>query len=105
MAFWNEIGNRLTYLFRRSRFDRELEEEIRLHIQARADELEQAGLSGADALRRARREFGSTLHTREETRSAWQMRWLEDFASDLRYAARALRRNLTLTLEIGRAHV
>ena len=98
MAFWNEIGNRLTYLFRRSRFDRELEEEIRLHIQARADELEQAGLSGADALRRARREFGSTLHTREETRSAWQMRWLEDFASDLRYAARALRRNLTLTL-------
>ena len=98
MAFWNEIGNRLTYLFRRSRFDRELEEEIRLHIQARADELEQAGLSPMDALLRSRREFGSTLHTREETRSAWQMRWLEDFASDLRYAARALRRNLTLTL-------
>src|ERR1022692_4026986 len=98
MALWNEIGNRLTYLFRRSRFDGELEEEIQLHIQARADELEQAGLSGADALRRARREFGSTLHTREETRSAWQMRWLEDLGSDLRYAARALRRNLTLTL-------
>jgi predicted permease len=98
MAFWNEIGNRLAYLFRRSRFDGELEEEIRLHTQARADELEQAGLSGADALLRARREFGSTLRTREETRSAWQMRWLEDLASDLRYAARALRRNLTLTL-------
>ena len=98
MALWNEIGNRLTYLFRRSRFDGELEEEIQLHIQARADELEQAGLSGADALLQARREFGSTLHTREETRSAWQMRWLEDLGSDLRYAARALRRNLTMTL-------
>ncbi len=44
MAFWNEIGNRLAWLFRRSRFDRELEEEMRFHIQARADELEQAGL-------------------------------------------------------------
>ena len=98
MAFWNEIGNRLAWLFRRSRFDKELEEEVRFHIQARADELEQAGLTGADALRQARREFGSTLRSREETRSAWQMRWLEDLASDLRYAARALRRNRALTL-------
>ena len=62
------------------------------------DELEQAGLSGADALRQARREFGSTLRSREEARSAWQIRWLEDLGSDLRYAARALRRNLALTL-------
>ena len=29
----------------------------------------------------------------EETRSAWQFRWLEDLASDLRYAARGFRRN------------
>ena len=98
MAFWNEIGNRIAWLFRRSRFERELEEEMRFHIQARADELEQAGLAGADALRQARREFGSTLRSREETRSAWQMRWLEDLGSDLRYAARALRRNRALTL-------
>ncbi len=98
MAFWNEIGNRLTYLFRRSRFDRELQEEIQLYIQARADELELAGVSPADARLRARREFGSTLRTSEETRSAWQVRWLEDLAADLRYAARSLRRNLTLTI-------
>jgi predicted permease len=98
MAFWNEIGNRIAWLFRRSRFDRELEDEMRFHIQARADDLEQAGLSGADALRQARREFGSTLRSREETRSAWQIRWLEDLGSDLRYAARALRRNRALAL-------
>jgi predicted permease len=98
MAFWNEISNRLTYLFRRSRFDRELDEEMRLHIEARADELEQAGMSGGVALLQARREFGSTLRTREETRSAWQIRWLEDLGSDLHYAARALRRNLALAL-------
>ena len=98
MAFRHEIVNRLTYLFRRSRFDRELDEEMRFHVQARADELEQDGLSRAEALLRARREFGSTLRSGEETRSAWQIRWLEDLGSDLRYAARALRRNPALTL-------
>ena len=98
MAFWKEIGNRLAYLFRRSKFDRELEEEMRFHLEARAEELEQAGLTAPDALRQARREFGSTLRSREETRSAWQVRWLEDLASDLRYAARALRRNPALAL-------
>ena len=72
MAFWNEIGNRIAWLFRRSRFEREIEEEMRFHIQARADELEQAGLTAADAVRQARRVFGSTLRSREETRSAWQ---------------------------------
>jgi len=98
MALWNEIGNRFGYLFQRSRFDREFEEEMRFHIQARADELEVAGLAAADAMRQARREFGSTLRSGEETRSAWQLRWLEDLASDLRYAARALRRNRALAL-------
>jgi predicted permease len=98
MALWNEIGNRFGYLFQRSRFDREFEEEMRFHIQARADELEVAGLAAADAMRQARREFGSTLRSGEETRSAWQLRWLEDLASDLRYAARALRRNPAMAL-------
>src|ERR1039458_5972977 len=98
MALWKEIGNRLAWLFRRSRFDPELEDEIGFHIQARADELEQAGLTGAEAQRQARREFGPTLRSREETRSAWQVRWLEGLGSDLRYAARALRRDLALAL-------
>ena len=71
---------------------------MRFHIQARADELEQSGLAGSDALRQARREFGSTLRSGEATRSAWQMFWLEDLASDVRYAARALRRNPALAL-------
>jgi predicted permease len=98
MAFGKEIGNRLGYLIRRSRFDREFEEEMSFHLQARAEELEQSGMASGEALRQARREFGSTLRSGEETRSAWQLSWLEDFASDLRYAARALRRNPALAL-------
>jgi predicted permease len=93
MGLRKEIGNRIGFLFGRSRFDREFEDEIRFHIEARAEELELGGLGGADALRQARREFGSTLRSGEASRGAWQMRWLEDLGADLRYAARALRRS------------
>jgi predicted permease len=41
----------------------------------------------------ARREFGPAARMHEETRSAWQFRWVEDLASDLRYAMRGIRRN------------
>ena len=70
-----------------------LDEELQSHIEMRADELQQGGLGSGDALAQARREFGSSLRAREETRSAWQIRWLEDLVSDLRYGARALRRS------------
>ena len=87
------VGRRLTHFGRAWTFDRELDEEIALHIEMRADELQQDGMTRADALARARREFGSALRVKEETRAAWQFRWLEETLSDLSYAARALRRN------------
>src|SRR5207245_2359184 len=58
-----------------------------------ADELQQEGMTRADAMARARREFGSALRVKEETRAAWQFRRLEETLADLSYAARALRRN------------
>ena len=88
-----ELLRRLSYLFRRSRFDSELDAELQFHLETRAAELEAAGLTPAAARAQARREFGSAARAREETRSAWQFRWLEDLATDLRYAARSFRRN------------
>jgi len=87
------VWRRLTHFGRASTFERELDEEIAIHIEMRADELEQDGMARVDALARARREFGSSLRVKEETRAAWQFRWLEETLSDLSYAARALRRN------------
>ena len=105
----SEFWRKLRFLFQRERFDQALDEEMQSHIEMRADELQQAGLGRADALAQARREFGSSLRTREDTRSAWQIRWLEDLASDLTHALRALRRSpgfaaaaiLSLALGIG----
>ena len=88
-----EIIRRLAWLGRRAQFDEELDAEVRFHIETRAEELAAAGTPRAAALAQARREFGSPACMAEETRSAWQFRWLEDLASDLRYAARSFRRN------------
>ncbi len=74
---------KLLFLFQRKKFNAELDDEIRFHLEMAAAERGEA---------QARREFGSTVRAREDTRSAWQIRWLEDLVSDLRYGARALRR-------------
>ncbi len=78
------MSRKLRYLFQRKRFNAELDDEIRFHLEMAAAE------RGEE---QARREFGSTVRMREDTRSAWQIRWLEDLLSDLRYATRALRRS------------
>src|SRR5579864_2652245 len=75
---------KLIYLFRSKRFNSELDDEIRFHLEMAAKERGEA---------QAQRDFGSTVRMREDTRSAWQIRWLVDLVADLRYGLRALRRN------------
>ncbi|HEY1950294.1 MAG TPA: ABC transporter permease [Bryobacteraceae bacterium] len=77
----------------RSRFHSELADEMQFHVESRAEELEQGGVPRAEAITRAGREFGSRLKAAEDTSGAWQVWWLEDIFSDLRYAGRAFRRN------------
>ena len=93
MASLRELYLRLRWLACQSRFHSELADEMQFHIESRAEELERRGVSRAEALAQARREFGSRLKAAEDTSGAWQMQWLEDLSSDLRYAARAFRRN------------
>jgi predicted permease len=91
MAALGEFVQRVLHFGRRSRFDRELEDEIQFHIETRADELEAEGVLRAEALRTARREFGSRARMSEETRAAWRFQWIEDFWRDLIYAVRTFR--------------
>ncbi len=86
-----ELWNRLRHFRRRAEFNTELGEEIRCHLEMRADELEAEGLPRKEALLRAKREFGPAARVQEDSRSAWQFQWIEDLAGDLRYAYRAFR--------------
>ena len=85
-----KLLRRLRTLIRSRRFERELDEELRFHLETRIEDLEREGVPRAEAERQARRELGSTLRACEESREAWQFRWIEDLFTDLRLAWRAL---------------
>src|SRR5437762_14197516 len=97
MSIHSEWVNRIRHFARGPRFESDLEDEIRFHIETRAAELEKSGISEPEALSQARREFGSIALARENSRAAWQFRWLEDLAVDLRHALRTFRRNPAFT--------
>ena len=88
-----ELLRRLSGRGDRRAFNDDLDTEIEFHIDARAAELESTGISHADAVARARREFGSAARMREDSRAAWQVKWIEDMISDLKHGVRALRRS------------
>ena len=98
MSIGTEWINRLRHLRSRGRFEGDLADEIRFHIETRAAELADSGLSPTGALARARREFGSIALAQEDSRDAWQFRWLQDLAGDMRYSIRAFRRSPAFTL-------
>src|SRR5882757_3627935 len=93
MTLWKGWANRLRYLRPRARIDDDLEQEMRFHLDARIDELEASGLPHDAARRQAHGEFGSMNLARDDSRAAWQFRWLEDVVADLRYTLRTFRRS------------
>jgi putative ABC transport system permease protein len=80
-------------LLRRDRVERELDAELRYHFDRRVDDLVAEGHSVDEARRAARLEFGGFDQIKEQCRDARGTRWLEDAASDVRYALRLLRKD------------
>jgi putative ABC transport system permease protein len=93
MITLREWMHRLWGSFRRHARDREMEEELRVHLEMAAEQLQPRGETVEDARRAVRLECGGMTQAAESMRDQRGFPWIANLASDLRYALRMLRRS------------
>lgn len=98
MRFLDVARQRLRSLFSRERADRELDRELRTHIDAHVEELVAHGTAPDEARRIALSTFGGFENVRENARDARGVSVMENIGRDLRYALRGLRREPMLLI-------
>jgi predicted permease len=90
----------LRALFRRAEAERELDEELRFHLEHETAKYIRQGLTPADAALRAKRAFGGMERIKDDTRDARGIAWIEALVHDVRHTMRGVRRRPGFALAV-----
>src|SRR5438105_13628673 len=93
MRLWSKVRSWGWAVARLSRMEREMDAELRFHIEAFSEDLVRNGAPREEALRRARIEFGGIERAKEECRDARGISLFHGLKQDFQYAVPALRKH------------
>jgi predicted permease len=104
MSFWRRLRDRIS-----GHADRDLDRELRAHLELETEEQQGRGVRADEARYAALRVFGNTVRVKEEVRKMWGWTKLEQVVQDVQYSIRGARKNpgfafvaiLSLALGIG----
>ncbi|HWH51334.1 MAG TPA: ABC transporter permease [Gemmatimonadaceae bacterium] len=96
----SDIRYRLRALAARPSLERELDDELRFHLERETEKYQRQGLSRDAARRRASLEFGGFEHTKDASRDARGTARVESLTRDLQFALRSLRSRPAFTFTV-----
>src|SRR5512137_2352607 len=91
--WWYTVPLRLRSLVRRRRVERELDDEVRFHLEQQIDADVARGIDPREARNAALRAFGGVEQRKEECRDMRRVRIADELIQDVSYAVRVLRRS------------
>ena len=91
---------RVRVLLGKERFEAELDAELQFHIEESTRRYVESGMAPRAARRAALRDLGGVEMTKEQVRNETGVRFLQDFAQDVRYGLRTLAKRPGFTLAL-----
>ena len=95
-----KLKRRLRALFRKAELERELDDELRFHLEKEIEQNVARGMNAEEARLAALRSFGGVEQVKEDSRDVRGVRVVEEFLQDLRYSLRVLLRKPGFTLAV-----